>query len=542
MNRLKKIFETPFAGVICFLFAITNRIIFTSLYSLIGTDTKMQLTYAQNLLAGEGMGVTKYFTHDLNTPIFDTHQWFPPGFSLSIIPFLKLSGGDEFKAVFIFDILTAILFVIVVRWLGKKAGLPARLNNIVTLIAGCSQYIFFMDWASTDVISLCFLLFAFGETIGIISKKENIKLLRTISCGFLFCLPFFFRYMYLPIAVLLPLLILLYGIFSKNKDLRAAGSKLLVSAISFLALLFLFNLMTAGNALYIHNVGRGFYMNQLVDFYPFLPASFSNLDFAAQLIERFSGIEYSRGMFWFKIINVLLFTFLLISLLRYVGLHKKNLPFTSHFVFIVTGSAISITIILLLAYLSLTYKELTWGLTTWTHVQDARYFSFIYIFILLLFFISLHHCTSFFKRSFMRIFVFIALSILVTESLHGVYYNTKIISKHKDLSIIRQADKGYRDFSAIIAKIKQENPDQQLIVCSPDQYYLHAASQMGCKAIFDYENLWRAELKVTSKSLLIIPVHTEEAAIMKAYIEKKKPQLFLTVAGTNFYTEEINPQ
>src|SRR5215207_211683 len=137
MNRLKKILETRLAGIICFLFAIANRITFTSLYSLIGSDTKIQLTYAHNLMAGKGMGVTKYFTNDLNVPLFDTHQWYPPGFSISIIPFLKLWGGDEFKAVLVFDILAAILFVIAVRVAGKKAGLPAGLNNMVTLVAGC---------------------------------------------------------------------------------------------------------------------------------------------------------------------------------------------------------------------------------------------------------------------------------------------------------------------------------------------------------------------------------------------------------------------
>ncbi len=542
MNRLKKILETRLAGIICFLFAIANRIIFTGLYSLIGTDTKIQLTYAQNLMAGKGMGVTKYFTHDLNTPVFDTHQWYPPGFSISIIPFLKLSGGNEFKAVFVFDILTAILFVIAVRAVGKKAGLPPHLKNIVTLIAGCSQYIFFMGWSSTDAISVCFILFALVQAIDIINKREVITLWRTIGCGILFCLPFFFRYMYLPIAVLLPSLIVLFGIISKNRNLKATGLKLLVSTICFLILLFVFNLLTAGNALYVHNVGRGFYVNQVVHYYPFLPASFINLDFAAQLMERFSGLDYSRVMFYFKVINVLLFIFLLISLLRYAGLHKKNSLFTNHFIFIITGSAISITIILLLAYLSLTYKELTWGLTKWTHVQQARYFSYLYIFMPLLFFVSLHHYASFFKRSFMRIVIFIILCVLGTEVLHGVYYNTKIISQHKDLAIIREADNGYRNFSAIIARIKKANPEKQLIVSSPDQYYLHAASQLGCKAIFDYEYLWQAKLKVTSKSLLIMPVHTEEAVIMKDYIEKKKPQLLLTIAGTYFYTEEINPE
>ena len=38
-----------------------------------------------------------------------------------------------------------------------------------------------------------------------------------------------------------------------------------------------------------------------------------------------------------------------------------------------------------------------------------------------------------------------------------------------------------------------------------------------------------------------MPVHEQEAIIMKDYIEKKKPQLISTVAGTYFYAEEINP-
>jgi hypothetical protein len=47
----------------------------------------VQLTYTENLLAGKGMGVTKYFTNSLELPFYDTHLFFPPGFSLAIIPF-----------------------------------------------------------------------------------------------------------------------------------------------------------------------------------------------------------------------------------------------------------------------------------------------------------------------------------------------------------------------------------------------------------------------------------------------------------------------
>ncbi len=541
MTRLIQIFQSKYVSAFCIIFAIANRIIFTTLYSQIGSDTKIQLTFAQNLLAGKGMGVTKYFTNDLNTSIFDTHQWFPPGFSIAILPFLKLSGGDEFKAVLIFDIITAVLFIIAVRCLGKKAGLPPYLNNIVTLITGCSQYVFFMDWASTDAISLCFLLFALAKTIDIIDRKQSLTLLQSFSYGILFCLPFFFRYMYLPAALLLPSFVLLFGIVSKNRELKKGGIKLLISCCSLLAFLLVYNLFAAGNALYVHNVGRGFYFNQLVGWYPFFPASFINLDFAAQSIERISGIGYSRVMVYFRIINVILFVLSLIMLMRYIHTGIRNLLFSRHYIFITIGSAITFTIILLLAYFSLTYKELTWGLTTWTHVQDARYFSYIYIFIPLLFFTGFHFYLSFFMRSYILPFVFIALCLFGIEVLHGVYYNIKITRSHSDLVVIREADKGYRNFSAIIAEIGKQHPDRQVFVSSPDQYYLHAASQIGYKAIFDYENLGRTDLKVSTSSILIMPVHQQELIIMKDYIEKKKPQLFSTVSGTYFYAEQINP-
>ena len=542
MNLLKKLFETRLGSIVCLLFAIVNRIIFSSLYSLVGTDTKVQLTYAQNLLTGKGMGVTKYFTSDLNTPIFDTHLMFPPGFSLTIIPFLKLFGNDEFKAVHAIDILTSILFVLSVWRLGKKAGLPDVLNNIVILIAGCSQYLFFMSWSSTDAISLCFLLFALAETINIIQTGKEISLLRAVGYGLLFCLPYFFRYMYLPVAGLLPLLVFLSGINLKNKKLKVSGLKLLGVAAFFIAVLSVISLLTYGNAVYLNNFGRGFYINQLADWYPFLPASFINLDFAAQLIEKISPLNYSQAMSYFNIINILLAILLFFLLGRHIHFKKRNLFSSSHSAFIIIGSLISIFIILLLAYLSFTYKKIQWGYINWTYVSDERYFAFVYIFFLLLFFICLYHYSAFFKRPLIRFFAFIAVCCFSIEVMHGIYYNIKILRHHKDLSAIRESENVYKRFPAIIKEIKEQNPDREVFVSAPDLFYTHDASQLGYKAIFDYQNLSRTALTVTKKSILILPIHTNEVIIMKDYIETKKPKSILTIDGVFFYAEEINPE
>lgn len=538
---LKNILDSRLAGIFCFLFAVANRIIFTSLNSLIGTDTKIQLTYTQNLLAGKGIGVTKYFTENLSSPVYDTQQLFPPGFSLAIIPFLKISGGNEYLAVFLFDMLAAVLFVIAVRKLAIINELPCWLVNIITLIAGCSQFIFFSSWSSTDAISLSLILFGLAQTINIISKKENISLMRMMGCGILFSLPFFFRYMYLPIAFLLPFFILLSGIVSKNNGLKIAGSKALAATITWLCIFFAFSFFTSGNALFVQDFGRGFFYDQLVNWYPFIPASFINLDFAAQLVEKIMGITYSLVMSFSEVINAFLFVLLLILLWRYVGKFKKQLPLSTHSLFIIIGAAISITVIGLLAYLTLTYKSLSWGYINWTHSQHARYFAFIYIFIPLLFFTCLYHYRSSFKKPIALFFVFIGIACITTEVLHGIYYNVKIITGHKDLAIIRDSDNGYRNFSAVIADIKKDYPGCEVIVSSPDQYYLHAASQMGYKAVFDYEKLELTDLAVTAKSILLMPVHQQEVVIMKNYIEKKKPSLYIEKSGTYFYIEEITP-
>lgn len=542
MSRIRKIMGSRLAGLFCFLFAITNRIIFASLYSLVGVDTKLQLVYAENLLAGRGMGVTKYFTGDLNNSVFDTQQIFPPGFSFTIIPFLALFGGDGYKAVFAYDIVVAILFIVAVRMLGKKVGLSPELNNIITLIAGCSQYFFFMSWSSTDAIGVCLLLFSVVTVIDIMSKKEDPGLIKVIGAGLLFCMPFFFRFMYLPVAFLLPLYILVPGIILKNKALQRNGLRVLVACTLILIFYFSISSLTSGNALYITDVGRGIFIDQFTEWYPFLPASFINIDFGAQLVQSILGLNYSYTIFILEIINALITVLLIFLLCRFIYKQRKATQFSTHFNFITLGALLSLVILLLLAWLTLTYKELSWGYYKWTHVQDPRYFAFIYVFVPIVLFVCLQHYPQSFKKPLVRFIVFIAFCCLTTEVLHGIYYNGKILLSHRDLDYIRDADKGFRTFPTLITELKNQHPDKELIVSSPDKFYLLAASQMGYKAIFDYTNFLQADLKVSTKTILIMPIQTRDVIIISDYIEKKKPVLFTTIGATSFYVQEITPQ
>ena len=340
MKRLLQILESKYATAFCIIFAIANRVIFATLYSIIGRDARVQITLAKNFLAGKGLGVTKYFAADLNTPLFDTTQLFAPGVSFIIMPFLKLFNNDEYKALMALDIVICIFFVIAVRSLGKKAGLPIAINNILTLIAGCTQYTFFMSGTSSDTIGLTLILFALSILVDIIENPGRKKLVFLFLYSLIFFLPSFFRYMYLPVSILFPIIIIAFGFFYKNKTLRITGTWLLLFVVSFIILTLSLSSWLNGNSLYVIDTGRGIFFDQLIHWYPYIPAAFINIDFVAQLIAKVTGVNYRNAFIFFEVVNIVFFLFLIFQLLR--SFLFKRIQFNKNSIFILSGTAISL--------------------------------------------------------------------------------------------------------------------------------------------------------------------------------------------------------
>jgi len=500
----------------------------------------VQITLAKNFLAGKGLGVTKYFAADLNTPVFDTTQLFAPGISFTIMPFLKLFNNDEYNALLAFDIVISILFVFAVRSLGKKAGLPIALNNILTLIAGCSQYTFFMSGSSSDTIGLTFILFGLSILIKAIENSGQKKIITLFLYSLVFFLPSFFRYMYFPVSVLFPVIILGYGVYYKNRSLKIAGIWLEAFVVSFIFLMVSFSSWFGGNAVYVNDTGRGLFFDQLIHWYPYIPAAFINLDFIAQLITKVTGISYTNAFKFFEIINTVILSFLLFLLLRYLLSLKKIQPNKSS-VFILSGSAISLCILFLITYFSLTYKPQLWGIYLWNYNYESRYFAFIYIFLPITLLLCLSVYSSLLKKYVFRCIIFSGLFILFLEVIHGVYYNVKIINKQKDVMSIKDRVADYKQFPNMLKELAAKFPQREILVSASDQVFLHSASEMGYKAIFDYTSLNKIDLRVEKKSVLLFPIHETDVWVMKDYLERRKPVVMTKIAGSVFYLEELNP-
>ena len=539
MKRLLQILESKYATAFCIIFAIANRIVFATLYSIIGRDARVQITLAKNFLAGKGLGVTKYFAADLNTPVFDTTQLFAPGVSFIIMPFLKLFNNDEYKALMALDIVICIFFVIAVRSLGKKAGLPIALNNILTLIAGCTQYTFFMSGTSSDTIGLTLILFGLSILVDIIENPGRKKLVFLLLYSLIFFLPSFFRYMYLPVSLLFPIIIIAFGIFYKNKTLRITGAWLFAFVVSFIILMLSLSSWLNGSSLYVIDTGRGIFFDQLIHWYPYIPAAFINIDFVAQLIAKVTGVSYLNAFIFFEVVNIVFFLFLVFQLVRWFLFKRIQLSKSS--IFILSGTAISLCILSLLAYFALTYKPQLYGIYLWNYNYESRYFAFIYIFLPILILLFLSFYSSFLKSFIFKCILFTAAFLLFIEVIHGVYYNAKILTRQKDVMVVKDRVADYVQFPGMLKELGAKYPQHEILISASDQSFLHNASQLGYKAIFDYTSLNKTDLKVEKKSILLFPIHETDVWVMKDYLEKRKPGILTKMAGTVFYFEELSP-
>jgi hypothetical protein len=541
MNRFLQILSTPQAGIFCTLFSILNRCILSHFVSFIGKDKRLQLSIAENLLAGKGLGVTKYFLSDVYTPVFDKTQEFPPGYSLLTAPILQLSGGNEYLTVTLLDLAIAILFILAIRLLCRSAGLSVATTNLITLVTGCFQYVFFMQSTPTDALALSLLFAGLAQVLYLIERRSGISSGQIFFTGLLFFLPFFFRYANLLTGLLLPLIICFYGFLKKQKPLIKTGMQLFTITAIFTLGMLLFLKLYSGKTMPVDYTATCMYPSNLQHWYPFIPASFISLDFAAQRAEQFGGISYNLAIQIFEIINLMLVAGVMTWLVGFLTKKKFKWPDTSYSWFIILGSVISGFILLTLAYMSLRTAPKA-GPFSWTFVGEQRYFGFIYIFLQVIFISAISNKRFYQLSKSIKLLLVVAVLVLSTEILHGVYYNAKIVFQRKEMLDRQTYKSDYLYFADLCRDLEKQSPGTEILVASVDRHYCHTANKMGHKGIFDAENLGKTFLSVRRKTILLIPVHFIDFWIIEEYIKTTKPKLIKEVSGTQFYLQEIQPE
>jgi hypothetical protein len=539
----KKIISLPenrYTSVACIFFAFLNRAILVFLTSNIGKDKMLQLTAAENLMAGKGYGIEKYYVGNIIIPVFDRVIEFPPGYSVIMMPFLSLFHHNLENASLAFDLVVSLALIFVIRKLCIAIGFPQFVTNICTLVAGCFQYPFIMFTPPTDTVALLLSLTGLLLWVKTVTQKVLPGLLKTFFISFVFFLPFFFRFSYLPVSLLLPALLAVEGYQNKNNLLFKKGISLFIFTSLLVGLFLLFLKTYAGYYLPDYpGATPGFFPENIVRVYPFIPASFINLDFFAQRFEQVLKIPYWTAMKILECINGLLFFVLIYAVFKFIKAAWPGKPSYPMKSFFKAMAILAFFMFLLLAYMSLTLSFLKYFQAA--HIYEVRLFAFIYIFVQLFFIAWCYTRLSVKKSMAERIIIYLLGFTLLAECLHGVYFNLKTVFHYREWKSAIALNGDYQYFDDFTKSLEKTHPGYELLVASTDRHYCNQAMLNGKKGIYDVETLNKQLPAVTQKTILLVIVPEKDGEIMSNYIHRFADARIATVEGTSFYYKEIFP-
>ena len=517
---MKKIFlllNQKYTAPVVVLIALACRIVNIMLVSFAGRDKMLLVLQSKNFLEGKGLGIQKYFTDNLDSPVYDFTQLWPPGYSLLLTPFLKIFNYNIYWATTAFDIVFSIALIFIVRKICQQINFPVAATNLMTLITGCFEYPFIGASLPTDTVSLFFMLVGISFALKVVVSKQNSWGLIFLTGFFLF-LPCAFRYAYPPIVMSVPAAIFLYGWMAKNKALQWKGFLTGGIAGVMIATLFITLKSYTGEAGYILQTERGYFLENLIHWYPVVPGSLINFPFLSSQAIKITRMSFKDVMLLLEIINAIAIAVAIVAFL------------------------VVYWIFLSLGWLSFTYSAQKGFIDNWNYIYEARYYALVIMFLQLGFLSWIFLYNKWEKSFWQKTIISICALVLFVEVSHSIYFQTKVAFNFKEYksSVYREQDYNY--FNKLLSRLEKENPAHEILVAAPgDDFYTYTAAYYGKKGIFDAPKLKQGVPKVKKPSLLIVMLYNEELQDYASLIVNPGVKMIKQIDYSNFYLIELIP-
>jgi len=236
MLRIKSWLSRRDVSILILVLAILLRMITQLYFFRLGDDRSFQLIGAKNLLAGHGVTINQVFTNDFSHQVFQPIVGWPPGYSV-FVAMLAFITGDITIAAILFDLISIFILVFFSRKILKLLACSDWVTNCFTLITG----VFLFDFshvAAPDINAVAFYILGLFMTLSYIRNSKT-------SIGYLVVLalinfiPPFLRYMFIPVAFVIPVYFIISGFFLKDKRITSGGLVVLTTTVLLIAALLL---------------------------------------------------------------------------------------------------------------------------------------------------------------------------------------------------------------------------------------------------------------------------------------------------------------
>jgi len=542
MNKVIAFFSTRYASILIIVITVITRTINVLFVSFYGRDKMILVLQSKSLLNGKGLGVPQYLTADTITPVYDYTPFWPPGYPVLLAPFLRVFDYNIYRATTTLDLLAAIALIFVVRKICQQIGLSVAAVNIMTLITGCFEYTFINESLPTDTISVVLFLIGLSLLIKTLTINQFSFNHILLTSGFLF-FPCIFRYSYPGISLAVILGLLFIAFIKKDQLLKKKAWWLLIFTSLFIIAFFLMIKLNTGQVAYAAPTARGFYPENIVHWFPFIPSAFINIAFLTSQAIHLAGIPFQSSMQGLEIINVFA-TFLLVVFFVIVVFKKKtheNLSALKLF-FLVSGFA-SLGLLVLLGYMSFTYKMQTGVFNNWNYVYEPRYFAFVILFLQIGLVAWLFISQPIVRKNlFTKIIACICVFALFVEISHNLYFYAKVAINFKKYKSAVYREQDYSYFISLLNEIKEGYPGYEIWSAAPgDNFYQYLATYHGYIGIADPGSFRNGEITVQKKTLLTLMLYDHEIKEYQAFLSSSVTLQSKKISNSNFFLIELKP-
>ena len=425
IERLKNAFSTKQAGWICLFVAIINKVIIAWLYTSLVGDKSVYLLFANSFLETgvfaepvrtiEG-GLTYIYNPAINSPLY----------SLLAVPFLWITKS-YIVTQFIITILSWLLFFGGLYKIAKLILKEPWVVHAFILCVGFFIYPHEFSSAPKDTLAVGFTLWCIHFSYQFVTANPNwFTTIAVCICIAGFTLT---KLIYASLSFVFPLLLAVL-IRKKGKQyfthyvFLLAGLAFIACSIYMLVILPAKHPPLAQSIALTSNEtpsGTGFYPSNLLNAYPFISASFININFWGIQLENLFHFSYQKIIEVFQWMNVaLLIVFAYIIIKRREGFKKQP---------VLILSIASLALMTLVIMLSLLQKGIYYNSSNelWTYVMDARSFLLpmialqMGVFLLML------------PRNSSPLIIKLAFLLIVFEGIHGFYFTVKQAAHSKEV-------------------------------------------------------------------------------------------------------------
>lgn len=541
MSKLNSFLSSRFASIAFLVIAILSRIVNVCFISYAGRDKMFLVMQSKSFIEGKGFGVPGYFTSNLEVPVYDYTPMWPPGYPILLAPFLKIFNYDVYWATTMFDIVACIALIFVVRKICRQLSFPVAATNIMTLIVGCFEYTFINDSKPTDNVPIVLFLLGISLVIKLVSS-DRFSFSAIALAAFVLFLPNVFRYSYPPLSIAVTVSILLVGFLKKESLLKKKGAWLFSITLLLTAAFFVIMKYTTGYAGYAVPTARGYFPENLVHWFPIVPASFMNVAFLTSQSNQVAGLSFETTMKWLEVINAIVI-FSLTAVFLYLFFNKKFLSTLTPFKwFFIIGFFASAATFVSLGYLSFTYEMQRWMSNIWSYVYDHRYFAFTVLFLQISFVAWVFLYKNSLKNFLLKAVAIVCGLFLFIEVTHNIYFHTKVALNFKKYKseVFREQDYVY--FFKLIDDLEKKYPDHDIWSASPgDDFYPYTATYNGHVGIMDAVAFKNLVIKPKKKTILAFMAYDHQVQEYNDFLSRSKVILTNKIADSNYYIIELLP-